>query len=406
MESLNAGCIRLFKVAGITVLLHWSWFLVAWWEIQQRGAGNRALAWNVAEYLALFGIVLMHEFGHALACRQVGGKAERIVLWPLGGVAFVSPPPRPGALLWSIAAGPLVNVLLVPVTFGAAALVHHACPPEFVGQAEYFCERLAFINGVLLVFNLLPVYPLDGGQILHALLWFVIGRARSLQVSSVVGMLAAAAGFVLAVLYVNHNTWYIVLSLFVGWQALSGWKQARTLLWLEPAVDHLGRGMVSLRQGAAAEAIAECDKALGLIPEGQRARANVYLVRGLSHGRLGHYAAAEADLLQSLGIDPKNTAAMDKLAWLWATCPEPQYRHGEQAVQYATEACQATGWKEPSYLGTLAAALAEAGHFDMAVARQQKALENVDYQRQQGQQAYERIRLYQAGKPYREATKG
>jgi Zn-dependent protease len=58
---------------------------------------------------------LFHEFGHALACRQVGGQADLIVLWPLGGVAYVSPPPRPGALLWRIAAGPLVNVLLVPV---------------------------------------------------------------------------------------------------------------------------------------------------------------------------------------------------------------------------------------------------------------------------------------------------
>ena len=57
----------------------------------------------------------MHEFGHALACRQVGGKANQIMLWPLGGVAYVSPPQRPGAMLWSIAAGPLVNVVLVPV---------------------------------------------------------------------------------------------------------------------------------------------------------------------------------------------------------------------------------------------------------------------------------------------------
>ena len=67
------------------------------------------------EYLALFVIVLLHEFGHALACRQVGGQADQIVLWPLGGVAYVAPPPRPGATLWSIAAGPLVNVVLVPV---------------------------------------------------------------------------------------------------------------------------------------------------------------------------------------------------------------------------------------------------------------------------------------------------
>ena len=81
--------------------------------------GYSSLVWNVLEYLALFAIVLLHEFGHALACRQVGGKANQIVLWPLGGVAYVAPPPRPGATLWSIAAGPLVNVALAPVLIGA-----------------------------------------------------------------------------------------------------------------------------------------------------------------------------------------------------------------------------------------------------------------------------------------------
>jgi Zn-dependent protease len=74
--------------------------------------------WSALEMLALFLIVLTHEFGHALACRSVGGRANLIVLWPLGGVAYVDPPQRPGAQLWSIAAGPLVNVVLVPVLFG------------------------------------------------------------------------------------------------------------------------------------------------------------------------------------------------------------------------------------------------------------------------------------------------
>jgi len=74
-----------------------------------------SLTWNVLGCLSLFLIVLMHEFGHQLACRQVGGKTSDIILWPLGGVAYVSPPQRPGAQLWSIAAGPLVNVALFPV---------------------------------------------------------------------------------------------------------------------------------------------------------------------------------------------------------------------------------------------------------------------------------------------------
>src|ERR1700722_8618423 len=112
-----ANGIRLFKIFGITVFLHWSWFVMAIYEVQVReNEYHGAIGYNIAEYLALFGIVLLHEFGHALACRSVGGKAERIVLWPLGGVAYVSPPQRPGAMLWSICAGPLVNVALIPLT--------------------------------------------------------------------------------------------------------------------------------------------------------------------------------------------------------------------------------------------------------------------------------------------------
>src|SRR5580765_785788 len=109
------GSIKLFQLFGISVYLHWTWF--AWFLIRYQMFGERynSPAWYFAEYLALFVIVLMHEFGHALACRQVGGEANQIVLWPLGGVAYVAPPQRPGATLWSIAAGPLVNVILVPI---------------------------------------------------------------------------------------------------------------------------------------------------------------------------------------------------------------------------------------------------------------------------------------------------
>src|SRR6266436_4601236 len=118
MLPTKQGSVRLFRIAGIDVYLHWLWFLVAAYEIQDRKGSYSSLTWNAVEYLSLFVIVTMHEFGHALACRQVGGQANQIVLWPLGGVAYVDPPPRPGATLWSIAAGPLVNVALLPVLLG------------------------------------------------------------------------------------------------------------------------------------------------------------------------------------------------------------------------------------------------------------------------------------------------
>ncbi|HEX7010826.1 MAG TPA: site-2 protease family protein, partial [Phycisphaeraceae bacterium] len=168
---------RLFRVLGITVYVHWTWFLVAavQWQIGRFGA-----AWHVATYLTLFGIVLLHEFGHALACRSVGGWADRIVLWPLGGIAFVQPPPRPGPVLWSIAAGPLVNVLLVPVTglvFILSGGLH--TPPEAWTHWQWYVGAVMLMNFSLLAFNLLPIYPLDGGQMFQAVLWFFMGRARS-----------------------------------------------------------------------------------------------------------------------------------------------------------------------------------------------------------------------------------
>jgi Zn-dependent protease len=109
------NALRLFRVNGIDVFLHWSWFIVAVYEIQSGFGNYTSPVWRVVEYLGLFAMVTLHEFGHALACRQVGGTANQIVLWPLGGVAYVQPPPRPGATLWSTAAGPLVNVALVPL---------------------------------------------------------------------------------------------------------------------------------------------------------------------------------------------------------------------------------------------------------------------------------------------------
>jgi Zn-dependent protease len=235
MTATRDGSFRLFRVAGIDVYLHWSWLLVAFFQVRYRGEFSRydSPIWNLIEYLSLFGIVLVHEFGHVLACRQVGGIAERIVLWPLGGVAFVNPPPQPGAVLWSIAAGPLVNVFLVPVTVGlclASMLLHWGdVNPDF---AQYL-QMLMKINLGLLIFNLLPIYPLDGGQILQALLWFGVGRANSLMVVSILGLLGGGCLFILALLAAMQGAegawWLVVIAAFMAIQAVAGFQKGRLL---------------------------------------------------------------------------------------------------------------------------------------------------------------------------------
>ncbi len=194
------GSFKIFTVAGIGVYVHWMWFLAAVYSIQYRTHVYSSLGWNVLEYLSLFAIVLTHEFGHQLACRSVGGKTHDIVLWLLGGVAYVSPPQRPGAQLWSIAAGPLVNVALIPVLSVAVSVSSHLGWSDTFPDAYELIHNVWVINLVLLVFNMMPVYPLDGGQILRSLLWFPFGRANSLLVASIIGFVGLAGLILLAVL--------------------------------------------------------------------------------------------------------------------------------------------------------------------------------------------------------------
>jgi len=239
------GSVHLFCFAGVDVYLHWAWFLMAAIEISTRTRDYSSFVWNVLEYLALFVIVLMHEYGHALSCRQVGGNANRIVLWPLGGVAYVDPPPRPGATLWSIAAGPLVNVallvILIPIGFAGGALpwiqtvpgdVTLALPPD----VRVLVKALVGINVVLLAFNLLPIYPLDGGQILRSLLWFVMGRARSLMVATLIGMLGVV-GLVALAIYLESR-WMAIMAVFILWNCWAGMKEARAMIRLGKMPQH------------------------------------------------------------------------------------------------------------------------------------------------------------------------
>jgi Zn-dependent protease len=224
----HQGSFRLFRIARVDVFLHWSWFFVAVFEINSRSGRYSSIAWNILEYLALFLIVTLHEFGHALACRQVGGKADRIVLWPLGGVAYVDPPPRPGATLWSIAAGPLVNVALLPLFFVMWRASRSLGWALSFPDGYHFVRALLVIDVSLLIFNMLPIYPLDGGQILRSLLWFVIGRARSLTVTVILGFLGIAGFMALAVWI--RSTWIGVVSVFMLLNCWGGLRHARALL--------------------------------------------------------------------------------------------------------------------------------------------------------------------------------
>jgi len=230
MLPTHRGSFRLFRFAGIQVYLHWSWFFVALIEVNYRRSEYTSVTWNVLEYLALFGIVLMHEFGHSLACRSVGGTANQIILWPLGGVAYVDPPPRPGATLWSIAAGPLVNLALAPLLIGGLMAAQFMGMQESLPNLYLLLRALCYIDVILLVFNLLPIYPLDGGQILRALLWFIFGRAKSLMITTMIGFVGVAGLFLLAI--VTRQWWTGIMAVFILLNCWRGLMQARLLAQL------------------------------------------------------------------------------------------------------------------------------------------------------------------------------
>ncbi|MDE3137788.1 MAG: M50 family metallopeptidase [Acidobacteriota bacterium] len=230
MNSLRKQNLHLIRLAGIDVSLHWSWFLVAAFEISSRTGTYSSPIWNVLEYLALFLIVTMHEFGHALACRQTGGTANRIVLWPLGGVAYVSPPPRPGATLWSIAAGPLVNVALIPVLYLLSGMSHTLGWAQTMPDVYTLLHAVVLINWGLLIFNVLPIYPLDGGQILRSLLWFLMGRAASLTAATMIGMVGVV-GLIAVAVWVK-SVWFGVLAIFILMNCGEGFgRRERCRVW-------------------------------------------------------------------------------------------------------------------------------------------------------------------------------
>jgi Zn-dependent protease len=231
----SKGSIRLFKLFGITVYLHWAWFIALYVLVKLSGHPYSSIIWNVLQCLALFFIVLMHEFGHQLACRSVGGQTHDIILWPMGGVAYVSPPQRPGAQLWSIAAGPLVNVFLIPILYILVMI-----SPDFGNQDVYnLIHMIQNINITLLVFNMLPIYPLDGGQILRSLLWFVFGRANSLLIASIIGFIGVGALFIVVILafFVAPlwATWMGAIAGFIVLTCWSGLRQAQALSKIDKA---------------------------------------------------------------------------------------------------------------------------------------------------------------------------
>ena len=185
------GSIRIITIAKIPVYLHWS-FALSLLYVPYFGNSN-GMSWQSTVlvgilFLALFACVLMHEFGHALVARRYGVETKDIILSPLGGIARLNRlPEKPFHEFLVAAAGPLVN-LVIALVLSSYFLIYDFSElftnvkglNQLFSSWIYLIPMLIILNVFLLLFNLLPAFPMDGGRIFRSLLAIRLGKELSL----------------------------------------------------------------------------------------------------------------------------------------------------------------------------------------------------------------------------------
>ncbi|HEY3245937.1 MAG TPA: site-2 protease family protein [Phycisphaerae bacterium] len=169
---------------------------------------STGLAYAFGSFAMLFVLVLIHEFGHCFGARYVGGEADEVLLWPLGGLAMVSPPHNPRAHLITAICGPVVHPIFCVLSAGLLIWLTERtgavplnplhpfdpiAPDVYLTTAQVWVAYFFGLNYVMLLFNLVPMFPLDGGRIFQALLWPRLGFVRSMELASGIGMFGAMA---------------------------------------------------------------------------------------------------------------------------------------------------------------------------------------------------------------------
>lgn len=235
------GSIKLFTWLDIPVFLHWSFgliFLYIFWHAYSNGLSPNDTLWLGGLFMAIFGCVVLHEYGHALAARRYGVHTRDIVLMPIGGMARLERmPEKPWQEFVVAIAGPMVNVIIfilsvVAITALAqpehleairAAVLSETTGEPFeetgivISKPLQYGINFAISNLILVVFNMIPAFPMDGGRVLRALLSMRIGRARATRIAAWIGQ-GFALLFAIWGIY-SGNIMLSVLGLFVIYAA-------------------------------------------------------------------------------------------------------------------------------------------------------------------------------------------
>ncbi len=218
---------QIAKVRGIDVKVHATFVFALIWGALIWG-GGRPEGWLYGAFLTivLFGVVLAHEFGHAIAAQRFGIKVQDIVLLPIGGVARLNRmPDKPGQELIVALAGPAVNLalalVLAPVMLYGMAQQWQAgdgLALPAIAQPGFFnlVAFLVVINASLLVFNMIPAFPMDGGRVLRALMALKLPYAQATNIAATVGRLFAIAFGVFGLFTGNLGLALVAMFIFFG----------------------------------------------------------------------------------------------------------------------------------------------------------------------------------------------
>jgi Zn-dependent protease len=211
----DAWSLRVATVSGIPIRLHFTFLLlVTWFALAGLGRGGAGLVFFL---LGIFLCVALHELGHSLVAQRYGYKVRDIVLYPIGGVASIEGSPRPRHELWIALAGPAVNVVIALLLY--AYLAATGRPPAFGQMASVEVLRgseaasLLRANILLVLFNMIPAFPMDGGRVLRAVLALRIGRAQATRIAALVGQGLAILFGIYG--FLNGNFFLMLIALFV-----------------------------------------------------------------------------------------------------------------------------------------------------------------------------------------------